>query len=433
MDTLGKIQDLVARVLNRADSRLSAAASLAESGLDSLSLLILREECEKTFGIFITDAEWMETGTVAQLVNLINSQMQSTPGDSSDAAPSNTAGQLGAALLRWNADDMAESVEIGMPLMGIGNLCENAFLKYLGDVRWRHITHLTGIPSRQLVDDAGNRLYPAFFYVELRFPKTRPMSSFGENDTLMVMDTVRRYGGSVLDGTVYLIPPESLSLAARPLSNIEEALGRGIPAVRMSNAFVMKFDGAEWLKRSRPKDGILDNIAELPGPPDSLETSKSVQAGARLSAPVDGYFALHQTETPYTYPIQPDRDVNGVGLLYFANYPLFLDLAERHALQTESWPDSLINTRSLFNRRIVYLNNAAWHDSLDIRTRCWVKGSPELDPEGGGRLYLITDQRIFRKSDGRMMCVGWSEKAVTGSIDDLRAIVARIGSVSRPV
>jgi len=73
-------------------------------------------------------------------------------------------------------------------------------LKYLGDLRWRHMAAASGVPSRDIADDLGNRLYPTFFYVESSFPVDRPMSYFGENDVFRVVDSVGRYGFSMLDG-----------------------------------------------------------------------------------------------------------------------------------------------------------------------------------------------------------------------------------------
>ena len=238
-------------------------------------------------------------------------------------------------------------------------------------MRWRHITRLTGVLSRDVADHEDNRLYPAFFYVELRFPESRPLGSFGENDTLVVMVyQIKRYGLSMLDGTVYMIPPESRHLAATPLASLDEAEAAGIPAVRMSNAFVMKFDGAEWLKKSRPRSGILDRVVELPSPPDSFHLCKQVQQGGTLGD-TRNFRAVHDAEVTFQYAIQPDRDVNGAGLLYFTNYPLFLDPGRAACLEAGGppWSDAVINTRSLLVRTVVYLNNAAWNDSMEIRTR----------------------------------------------------------------
>ena len=411
LNAFTRLQYLIGGVLKVPPQTVRREVLLVDSGWDSLSLLILREECEKAFGISIPDIAWLKTNSVSDLVALI--ERLSGPTSSGVAVQSRAPEDF----QQWNSDDMAEVLEIGMPLLGIGNLCESALLKHLGDMRWRHIMRLTGTPSRNLIDDQGNRLYPAFFYVKVRFPESRPMGSFGENDTFLLMDTVKRYGQSMLDGTAYLIPSERRQTVSKPLTSLEEAVEQGIPAVQMSNAFVMKFDGAEWLKRSRPKKGILDSVVEMPSPPDSYELSRVAQQGRGVGTPSEGSRALHDDDVCYQYAIQPDRDVNGVGLIYFANYPLFLDLAERHALkQADSlWSDAAISTRSLLARNIVYLNNAAWHDSMTIRTRSWVRLLPDREAD----FHLASEQRMHRKSDGRLMCVCWSEKIVTDTSNRL--------------
>lgn len=417
MNAFDRIQKLISDILKVPSSSVQKDALLDDVGLDSLSLLILREQCEKAFEISIPDTGWLNTNSVSDLVVLI--ERLSQPAASGAAIP----GDAPADLPQWNKDDLSEELEIGMPLMGIGNLCESALLKHLGDLRWRHIMNLTGVLSSDLVDEQGNRLYPAFFYIKVRFPESRPMGSFGENDRLLVIDTVKRYGQSMLDGTAYLIPFDRRQSISKPLTNLEEAVEQKVPAVTMSNAFVMKFDGAQWLKKSRPKSGSLDAVAEMPSPPESYELSRLAQQDGIVGTSTAGSRAVHDVEVCYEYAVQPDRDVNGVGLLYFANYPLFLDLAERHALKQVGtlWSDAIINTRSLLARDIIYLNNAAWHDSMTIRTRSWVRLLPGRDAE----LHVASEQRMFRQSDGRLMCVSWSEKIVTDASNQLQRWISQ--------
>ena len=414
MTTFERAQALVASVLNKPSVAVPEDAQLVETGLDSISLLVLRERCEVEFSVVIPDDEWMVAGTFSELVGLIDraSGVAAVPA-ALETVHAEAAREFDPS--GFDAGDMAEEIEIGMPLMGVGNLCENPLLKYLGDVRWRHITKLTGIASRDLVDDGGNRLYPAFFYVELRFPDSKPMGSFTENDRVVVVDKVSRFGGSILDGMTYLVPVGTKN-AARALGTFEQATAAGIPAVRMSNAFVMKFDGAEWLKKSRPGTGVLDAITALSEPPDSSGLAKRVQQGESLGAPGEGFVPLHREEVQFVYAIQPDRDVNGVGLLYFANYPVFLDLAERDALGRieNPWSGASINSRSLIVRKLAYLNNASWRDAMEIRTRSWVRSVGSDLP--GGQVRLATEQRMYRQSDGRMMCACWSEKYVAGTM-----------------
>ena len=88
------------------------------------------------------------------------------------------------------------------------------------------------------------------------------------------------------------------------------------------------------------------------------------------------------------YDLVPDRDLNAAGLVYFANYPLILDICERKVLSNAKLkltPD-LIDRRTLVRRRSAYLGNAHRHDTVVVEMQAWVHNpfladdpSPEKD------------------------------------------------------
>ena len=248
------------------------------------------------------------------------------------------------------------------------------------------------------------------------------MAHYDENDVLQIIDSVGRFGFSMLDGTAYLIPPEKHDVITRPLDGLADARSLGIPAVRMSNIFVMQFNGAEWLKKGRPRDGLINSIRELLVAPESYAIVKQAETNGYIDLPGANFLALHDIPVEYDYLIQPDRDVNGAGLLYFANYPLFLDLGEREALRWARWPwpDDLINKRTIISRKIAYLNNASWKDALRIRTQVWIKNP--LSDRGHdlslAPVRIFSNQQMYRVSDGRMMCVCSSHKLLYGVAEE---------------
>ena len=67
-------------------------------------------------------------------------------------------------------------------------------------------------------------------------------------------------------------------------------------------------------------------------------------------------------------------------------------------------------------RKSAYLNNASWKDTLRIETRVWMQNpfalqteAPELAP-----IRLFSNQKMYRKSDGRLMMVSTAEKLIFG-------------------
>jgi probable biosynthetic protein (TIGR04098 family) len=104
------------------------------------------------------------------------------------------------------------------------------------------------------------------------------------------------------------------------------------------------------------------------------------------------------------YPLDADRDANGAGLIYFANFVCFLDFAERALLKRHNAPEDLIDARSTYWRRIGYFGNAQVTDTLKIS----ILGRAHLDET---RLRMGFDYRIYRASDEKLILVSSSRKS----------------------
>jgi probable biosynthetic protein (TIGR04098 family) len=311
-----------------------------------------------------------------------------------------------------------DEIEIGMPMTGLNNLAESPLLKHLGDRLWTHLSALSGVPSRLLVDEEGQRLYPTFFYVEVAFPRHRPMAAYGENDRLMIASTLARFGGGMLDGVFYLLPPSHPEIGAPPFDGLDAAVAAGVPAVRLCTVFVKQFSGAEWLKRSRPVNPGFAQVPESPLPPDTYATVKQAAADGRFAVPPPSYVPMTDGPVRVEYRLVADRDLNGAKLVYFANYPLFLDICEREVLAAARLPlsEDLLDRRTLVRRRSAYLNNASARDTLIVEVEPWVENpvaagspAPEMAP-----IRLFVNYRMSRRSDGRLMMVSTAEKLISG-------------------
>ena len=106
---------------------------------------------------------------------------------------------------------------------------------------------------------------------------------------------------------------------------------------------------------------------------------------------------LPVTSYEHRYPIDVDRDTNGAGLVYFANYVAFMDTAERLAL------DGGAPERSLRHRRIAYYGNADVNDTLTIAVTVLRSGA---QPRALGFRYVIR-----RQEDGEIICLSEAIKA----------------------
>ena len=391
-----ELRSLIAELTRDHPENVNLALPMDRQGLDSLQMIILRERVESSLAVVFSDEEWMALDTPATVLARVRSQTD--------------AGQ--SADLHWSRTDL----EIGMPLTGRNNLAETPLLQYLGDLRWRQISDVVGVPSREIADEAGERLYATFYYVEVAFPPDRPMSSFGENDRFSVVSSLARYGTSMVDGTSFLVPGSG-DPGVR-YASVKQATAAGIPAVRLSNIFVRQFVGAQWLKKGRPAHPNFLRIPALADPPDSYDATKQAEQKGTFGAGGPEWTPMTDGPVAREYRLLPDRDLNGAGLVYFANYPMFLDLCERDVLASAASPLShdLIDLRSVVHRRSAYLNNAAGRDTLRIEIEPWIR----VDDSG---LHLTINGRMFRRSDERLMMVSTVYKVVpAAAVQDFPAV-----------
>jgi len=422
-----KIQEIVRTILSSITKReveeLTSSSQLAtDLGLSSFEFLALREEVEEAFQIRILDSEVVHIWDVGSLLELIKrktrlSERVFSSIEEKEIMPS--AREVPSAETLDSSDVLRSDLEIGMSLTGRNNLAEGPLLQQVGNLRWQHISMLSGVPSRKIVDEDQERLYATFFFVDVVFPQARAMATYRENDRFTLVSTLKRYGLSILDGEIFLFD-SSLPIEKKiPYQSLESASEDSVPYIRLCNAFVRQWKGAEWLKKSRPINEGMWRIPEITDLPDIYTLVKQKKISPPLLAKPNNISAILETDGEAQYNIIPDRDLNGAGLLYFANYPTILDVTERNILHSNPkipFPQELLDRRTLVRRRSVYLCNATVRDTISVKLSAWIENpflgkhpEPEIAPL---RMYL--EYLMHRSSDGRLMLRASAEKVFFG-------------------
>ena len=335
---------------------------------------------------------------------------------------------------RWElrGDVLYADVMVGIPLLGRTGFGETAFLKLLGDLRWRHLTHLCDVDTRELVDVDGSRLYGSFYFVEIRCPDGQSFADIGENDELTIVNTLESDGGSLLDGYHLLYPRDWPDDRKVPLANGEAALAAGVPYAHTSNAFVKMVQGASWLKKGAPSAETIGRVPSGSGAQDTYRRVTLVSGGTRTwRSPPATYDRLTPAAESLEYVPDADRDVNGLGLLYFANYPAVLDVIERRVLAANDvipLGDDLLDLRSIAHRQSAYIANLVPPDVIDVSVEAWIANpfragvsSPEVEP-----VRLFMNYEMTRRSDGRKMLVSSADKVLHGVTADDSGFLAAL-------
>ena len=288
------------------------------------------------------------------------------------------------------------SLHLGMPHTQAGGLSEVALLAHAGDLRWRDVGAATGVPASLQRDAEGRPIYASFYFVDVDHFPARGLGAFGPDDRVEIVSTLVRFGRSMLDGehVVY----EAGVLPAELPATLPAA-----PRVRLSNVFVCEGTGPDDLRITAPANSRIEDVPASATEPDSYRLIKEARREGRFFAPAPDAAALWPGARTIVYPINPDRDVNGVGLVYFANYVAFMDFAERRALEESgAYAAAELDGRTTLRRRIGFYGNARRHDTLEVDV--------EASAPRGTRDRLLLHHRIRRSADGRLIAVSSVEK-----------------------
>jgi probable biosynthetic protein (TIGR04098 family) len=289
-------------------------------------------------------------------------------------------------------------LHLGMPLTAWGTLSEAALVATAGDIRWSDLGTLTGMPASRHRDAEQRAVYASFYYVGVDATPPHGLAAYTPDDDVEIVSTLTRFGRSMLDGThhVYaagVLPPQ-LPVELPPALTVQ-----------LSNVLVCEGSGPDDLRITTPANADLEAVTATATEPDSYRLIREARTAGRFFAPATGAERLWPGECEVVYRINPDRDVNGVGLVYFANYVAFADYAERTALDaTGCFPPDALNRRVTLRRRMGYYGNARFDDSLVMHVEAWRLAGAEGD--------IVVHHRVRRRSDDRLIAVSSVEKRV---------------------
>jgi probable biosynthetic protein (TIGR04098 family) len=312
----------------------AAARDWNELGLDSFSLLSLRLSVEEALGRELSDSEWLGARRPADLLRLEREAPR---------APAHRSA------------DLEEEIVLGMPQMTLGGLSESWLFRHLGDLHWRLVGQALGVKPHEMQSGSGGRIFPAFNRV--RVEGSAPLAGFREGDTLRFDGRVLPAGGGIFFAEIGAEAPGGRRLAATLMSTLVAPAGAGgrlapaVPAAELPADLPARIAGfaagfAERRTRSDPARPVLD------------------------SRP---------------YALQPQYDVNALGLLYCAAYPMIADLSEMAASGRGAAWAAAASTRV---RDVYYFGNVGLDaPSNGDSTRCRkasARRSPASPPRAAG-------------------------------------------------
>jgi probable biosynthetic protein (TIGR04098 family) len=341
----------------------------ADLKIDSFGLISLRIAVEQLAGRQIPDRTWGALIAPADLLALAGgAALPTAPGAASapTAAPGAASAQNATPAQPTAAPGTRPASEtrrttINMPQMAMRGLSESWLFKELGDLHWHTLCKGLETPSSAIADSEGCRLYATF--TRLRLELRGPLTDFRENEELLLDLAPSRFGAGMFFGDI----------------DIQGARASGTATLMTSFSKFGEAGSNTSLMKGQPVIPESCAIPQLTAAPDFAQQYRALRA-EELPPP------LFETE----YDMQPVHDINGVGLLYFAAYPMIADLcAMRHGGRT------LLSNHSTRSRDICYFANAMPDETLLFRLHAWEQTAEQIR-------YRAT---LARKSDGKTMAL----------------------------
>jgi probable biosynthetic protein (TIGR04098 family) len=292
-------------------------------------------------------------------------------------------------------------VTLGLPHTNRGGLADHLLMQHAGYLQWASIAQAIGTPLSALRTLSGGEVYATFYFIDTRFPPDRPISTFKLDNRLRFAVFLRAFKNIAVEGRILFdhqdrLAPTLAGLDGEPRPEAEAAH----PFIRFGNIFITPEAGNSALRVAPPANAQFSALPLLPNDQNPYHLTKEAQDSGRLGVLDDGWTCVDGRpgfDVPYT--IDPDRDTNGAGLVYFANYIIFMDAAERAALAANAnsrFDAADIAGRALTWRRVAYYGNVSLTDTIRTTVSLFVK-------PGDDRMLGVR-YAIRREEDGRLIC-----------------------------
>jgi len=262
---------------------------IKETGIDSIDLVTIRVGLEKYFNFEVNDADWYGFNSLTEVLYFFHKNKRNSE-----------------SVIDISKPIMTErTLEIRMPQMANSALSENWFLKEIGDIHWELLSLGLVQKSSKFKDDVGNRLYATFVRINYSI---RPLNYFQENEIIELSGEISRFGSNTYFTSIH--------------GNCND---KSIHAELISIFAIRELNYNSMISKSNPQTKI-NHIKQLDFCPDILNQYKLLKKELLDELSFQNYKFQLSNNSIYSidYKINPYYEINGVGLLYFACYPIIL-------------------------------------------------------------------------------------------------------------
>ena len=334
-------------------------APVKETEIDSLDIVVIRVAIEKYFGFEVSDKEWYQFTTLAEALSYFH----------------NHNDKIKKVFFVSREISIQREQEIRMPQMANSALSENWLLKEIGDIHWELLSSGLEQKSSEFKDDTGNRLYATFVRINYNLSL---LNTFLENETIHLKAGIKRFGSNTYYSTLN--------------GNCNE---KYIYANLMTSFSQRELNDNSKISKTNPYEKV-NHIEQLKNTPDFLNEYRLLKKGLlnEITSYKFNFKIKKDIIAVIEYLINPYYEINGVGLLYFASYPVIADKCLYDFLkQTREIRDFESVYHTVF-RDIFYFANCNLCDHIEFQLHSFEHLNPNT---------LSITSSLFRKRDKTLM------------------------------
>lgn len=275
------------------------------------------------------------------------------------------------------------------------------FVGQVGDWTWDAVSALCGVDTLRATDPSGAPTYLSFYYYRVRGSRRFHLRTPSFGDRLRVTSRLFDFGSeSIL--TLHRITPDGGGTPGGERVDVDEFYRFADPDC----LYVENFN--RWISRSaaRSNENLVRSSPvgfrhqHLPGLPERYSPRVAchrARTGLSFLDPA-GY---RPEGPPWTvdYEVDISRDLNGVGLLYFASYFALVDWALLRFWRWLGRTDAAFLDRVVLDQQLCCLGNTDGGRILTMTLRRWrpVVATP---PGAAGILGAEAFDVVLRERDG---------------------------------
>ncbi|HEU4888422.1 MAG TPA: LnmK family bifunctional acyltransferase/decarboxylase [Thermoanaerobaculia bacterium] len=248
------------------------------------------------------------------------------------------------------------------------------FLAQVADWTWETVSTTCGTEMYQEKNGAGMPTYLSFFYLRMSAGPSIQMHQFTFGDVIDVVTTAFNFGTESML-TLHRISRATNGSAARPVDPVEfyerrddrclyiESLNRWITRSRP--------ESNEALVRSSPAGIAISHLPVLPdrySPRMTYDVARKAGTFHDVSSPD---YELVVDDYALDYTIDAARDLNGVGLVFFASFGSIVDSSLLKLWKHLGRDVPSFLSRVVRDRQICYTANAETDSTLRLTFRSW--------------------------------------------------------------